>query len=67
MSIRRKIIEYSRGNDLSMFWRLYRLQKKTADGIMHDILTFLLSRRGCMGFLFQDMHKSETAAGFIRM
>ncbi len=27
-----------------MFWRLYRLQKKTADGIMHDILTFLLSR-----------------------
>lgn len=44
MSIRRKIIEYSRGNDLSMFWRLYRLQKKTADGIVHDILTFLLSR-----------------------
>ena len=43
MSIRRKIIEYSRGNDLSMFWRLYRMQKKTADGIVHDILTFLLS------------------------
>lgn len=24
MSIREKIIDYSRGNDLSRFWRLYR-------------------------------------------
>lgn len=28
MSLRRKIIDYSRGNNLSNFWRLYRLQKK---------------------------------------
>lgn len=27
MSLRRKIIDYSRGNNLSNFWRLYRLQK----------------------------------------
>ena len=44
MSVRRKIIEYSRGNDLSYFWRLYKLQMKAKDGIWHDILTFLLSR-----------------------
>lgn len=44
MSIRRKIIEYSRGNSLSTFWRLYQLQKKISGGFLHDILTFLLSR-----------------------
>ena len=44
MSIRRKIIDYSRGNNLGHFWRLYRLQKKTGEGILHDILTFLMSR-----------------------
>ena len=45
MNIRRRIIEYSRGNNLHHFWRLYRIQKKTGrDGIVHDILTFLLSR-----------------------
>ena len=45
MNIRRRIIEYSRGNNLHHFWRLYRIQKKTGrDGIVHDILTFLLRR-----------------------
>lgn len=44
MSIRRTIIDYSRGNNLSGFWRLYRLQKKYAGGVLHDVLTFLLSR-----------------------
>ncbi|MBD5458106.1 MAG: serine acetyltransferase [Lachnospiraceae bacterium] len=44
MSIRRKIIDYSRGNDLSCFRRLYRWQKKTKSGISHDILTFFMSR-----------------------
>lgn len=45
MNIRRRIIDYSRGNNLHHFWRLYRIQKKTGrDGIVHDILTFLLSR-----------------------
>ena len=44
MKIRRKIIEYSRGNDLEHFWRLYRWQKRIGSGFLHDILTFLLSR-----------------------
>lgn len=44
MSIRRKIIDHSRGNDLNGFWRLYQLQKRTNNGLRHDVLTFLLSR-----------------------
>ena len=44
MSVRRNIIEYSRGNDLGRFWRLYRWQKKIKNGIVHDMLTFLMSR-----------------------
>ena len=45
MNIRRRIIDYSRGNNMHHFWCLYRIQKKTGrDGIVHDILTFLLSR-----------------------
>ena len=44
MSIRRRIIDYSRGDNLRHFWRLYRLQKKRKDGIARDFLTFLMSR-----------------------
>ena len=44
MSIRRRMIEYSRGNDLDRFWRLYRWQKKRESGFLHDVLTFLMSR-----------------------
>ena len=44
MSIRRRIIDYSRGNDLHGFWRLYKWQKRIKNGFLHDILTFLLSR-----------------------
>jgi serine/alanine racemase len=44
MSIRRRIIDYSRGNSLHGFWRLYRLQKKMRPGLLRDILTFFMSR-----------------------
>lgn len=44
MSFRRKIIDYSRGINLNRFWRLYRWQKKIDKGVLHDILTFMLSR-----------------------
>ncbi|MCI9465423.1 MAG: serine acetyltransferase [Lachnospiraceae bacterium] len=44
MSIRRRIIDYSRGNNLRHFWRLYRMQRKTGEGFLHDILTFMMSR-----------------------
>lgn len=42
--IRRKVIDYSRGNNLNHFWRLYRMQKNPGSRLRHDICTFLLSR-----------------------
>lgn len=44
MSIRRKIIDYSRGDNLTHFWRLYRLQKKVKNRFVRDIVTFFMSR-----------------------
>lgn len=44
MGIRRSIIEYSRGNNLGLFWRLYRWQTRSGPGLWHDILTFMQSR-----------------------
>ena len=44
MGIRRKVIDYSRGDNLNYFWRLYRLQKKARFRVIRDILTFLMSR-----------------------
>ena len=44
MSIRRSVIDYSRGDNLYHFWKLYRLQKKAKAGFLRDILTFLMSR-----------------------
>ena len=44
MSIRRNIIDYSRGDNLNCFWKLYRLQKQAKNGFFRDILTFLMSR-----------------------
>lgn len=44
MSIRRRIIDYSRGDNLRHFWRLYRLQDKRKEGPLRDLLTFLMSR-----------------------
>lgn len=44
MSLRGRIIDYSRGNDLCWFWHWYRLQKKVKIGLQRDILTFMMSR-----------------------
>ena len=44
MSIRRKLIDYARGNDMDYFWKLYQLQQKAKEGLRRDILTFCLSR-----------------------
>ncbi len=44
MSIRRQIIEYSRGNSLTWFWRFYRLQKAATHLLFRDIFTFFMSR-----------------------
>ena len=44
MGFRSKIIDYSRGDDLRRFWRLYRLQKSTKGRLLRDIFTFMMSR-----------------------
>ncbi len=44
MSIRRRIIDYSRGNNLHCFWLLYRLQQKKKEGLLRDVFTFMMSR-----------------------
>ena len=44
MSIRRRIIDYSRGINLGYFWHLYRMQKRVKNRFLRDIITFMLSR-----------------------
>ena len=44
MSIRRQIIDYSRGNSLSWFWRFYRWQKAAKHLFSRDVFTFFMSR-----------------------
>ena len=44
MSIRRRIIEYSRGNSLTWFWRFYRWQKAAKHLFSRDVFTFFMSR-----------------------
>lgn len=44
MSIRRQVIEYSRGNSLHWFWRFYRWQKAAKHLFFRDIFTFFMSR-----------------------
>lgn len=43
MSIKKMLIDYSRGINMEHFWRLYIRQNK-AKGIRRDILTFRMSR-----------------------
>lgn len=44
MPIRQSLIDYSRGNDLRWFWRLYQLQRRAMHRLARDILTFFMSR-----------------------
>ena len=44
VSLRRQIIEYSRGNSLEWFWRFYHLQKAAKNPFVRDVFTFLMSR-----------------------
>lgn len=44
MGIRETIIDYSRGNDLQRFWRLYQRQRQARTRLCRDIWTFFLSR-----------------------
>lgn len=44
MGMREKIIDYSRGDTLGHFWRLYERQKRAKNKLSRDILTFFMSR-----------------------
>lgn len=44
MAFREKLTDYSLGNDLSLYWRLFRRRERTKSGFCADVLTFILSR-----------------------
>lgn len=44
MGFRERIIEYSRGDNLRMFWRLFFIRKKINSRLGKDILAFLCGR-----------------------
>lgn len=44
MSFRERIADYSKGNDLRRFWRLYDRQRRAKSRLARDIYTFLMSR-----------------------
>lgn len=44
MSLRGKVTDYSKGDSLGWFWRLYWLRKRTRSKVIRDVLTFLLNR-----------------------
>lgn len=44
MNLREKLMDYSLGNNLGLYWRLFRLRERTGQGMFADALTFLLNR-----------------------
>lgn len=44
MGVRGKLIDWSRGDDLGWFWRLYRLRARAGGGPARSILTVLMCR-----------------------
>jgi len=44
MSLRGKVTDYSKGDSLGWFWRLYWLRKRARSKVIWDVLTFLLNR-----------------------
>lgn len=44
MSMREKIIDYSKGDNLGKFWRLFRRREQAKAPLIKNILTFRLSR-----------------------
>ena len=43
-SVRERVTEYSKGDNLDLFWRLFRLRERTRSRLGGEALTFLLSR-----------------------
>ena len=44
MSVREKLTDYSKGDNLGGFWRLYWLRKGSKNKVIRDVLTLLLNR-----------------------
>ena len=44
MSIKERIIDYSKGDNLRRFWRMFRWRERSRRKLWADILTFFLSR-----------------------
>lgn len=44
MNLREKLMDYSLGNHLRLYWRLFRLREQAGNSLLTDILTFLLNR-----------------------
>jgi len=44
MNLRERIMDYAHGNDLRLYWRLFRLRDRLRGRILPDILTFFLNR-----------------------
>ena len=44
MSIREILIDYSKGDGLRLFWRLFRWRERTRRKLVKDALTFFLNR-----------------------
>ena len=44
MSLRSKMIDYSKGDYLRGFWQLYRLQRNAKNRLSRDIFTFMMNR-----------------------
>lgn len=44
MRIRKRIIDYSKGDELHGFWRLYQMQKRVKNKLLNDILIFIINR-----------------------
>ena len=43
-SVRERVTEYSKGDNLDLFWRLFRLRERTRSRLGAEVLTFVLSR-----------------------
>ena len=44
MAFREKLTDYSLGNNLSLYWRLFRRRERAKSAFLADVLTFILSR-----------------------
>ena len=44
MNLRERLMDYSLGNNLRLYWRLFRWRERTKNRLAADILTFFLNR-----------------------